>query len=62
MQDYSRRMVDFMALKIGILIAKGLLNGKSMSSNLAFTPVANKVGQNVKKFILRLFRKNTTYY
>ena len=26
-----------------------------MSSNLSFMPVANKVGQKVKKFILRLF-------
>ena len=55
MQDYSRQMVDLVALKFGILIAKWLLNGKSMSSNLAFIPVANKVGQKVKKFILRLF-------
>ena len=45
MKDYSRSMVDFVALKFGILIAKMLFNGKSMSSNLAFMPVANKVGQ-----------------
>ena len=55
MQDYSRPMVDFVALKFGILIAKRLSNGKRMSSNLALIPVANKVGQKVKKFILRLF-------
>ena len=60
MQDYSRPMVDFVALKFGILIAKRLFNGKGMSSNLAFMPVANKVGQKVKKFVLILFRKNTT--
>ena len=52
--------VDIVELKFGILIAKRLFNGKSISSNLAFMPVANKVGQKVKKFILRLFRKNTT--
>ena len=46
-----------MALKFGIRIAKKLSNGNSMSSNVAFMPVANKVGQKVKKFILRLFRK-----
>ena len=45
MKDYSRPMVDFVALKFDILIAKGLFNGKSMSSDLAFMPVANKVGQ-----------------
>ena len=55
MQDYSRPMVDFVALKFGILIAKRLFNGKGMSSNLAFMPVANKVGQKVKKFVLILF-------
>ena len=42
-----------MALKFSILIAKGLLNGTSVSFNHAFMPVANKVGQKVKKFILR---------
>ena len=55
MQDYSRPMVDFVALKFGILIAKRLINGKTMTYNFAFMPVANKVGQKVKKFILRLF-------
>ena len=55
MQDYSRPMLDFVALKFGILIAKRLSNGKYMSSNLAIIPVANKVGQKVKKFTLRLF-------
>ena len=28
-----------------------------MSSNLAFMPVANEIGQKVKKFIIRLFSK-----
>ena len=55
MQDYSRPMVDFVALKFGIHIAKRLFNGYSMSSKLVFMPVANKVGQKVKKSILRLF-------
>ena len=48
MQDYSRPMVGFVALKFGILIAKRLLNGKCMSYNLAFMNIANKVGQKVK--------------
>ena len=53
MQDYSRSMVDFVALKFGILIAKRLFNGKSMSTYIVFTcmSVANKEGQKVKKFI-----------
>ena len=42
-----------MALEFGILIAKRLFNGNSISSNLAFMPVANKIGQKVKKFNLR---------
>ena len=42
-----------MALKFSILIAKRLFNGTSVPSNLAFMPVVNKVGQKVKKFILR---------
>ena len=50
MQDYSRPMVGFVALKFSILIAKRLFNGKSVSSNLAFMSAANKVGQKVKKF------------
>ena len=41
-------------MKFGILIAKRLFNGKSLSSNLAFMPVTNKVGQKVKKIVLRL--------
>ena len=44
-----------MALKFGIILAKRSCNRKSMSYNLAFMPVANKAGQNVKKFIFRLF-------
>ena len=62
MQDYSRPMVGFVVLKFSILIAKRSFNVKSVSSNLAFMPVANKVGQKVKKFILRFFRKNITNY
>ena len=54
MLDYSRPMVDFVALKFGILIAKRLSNRKSMSSNIALIPVANKVCQKVEKFILKL--------
>ena len=49
-----------MVLKFGLLIVKMLCNGKSMSSNVALMPVANKVSQKVKKFILRIFRKNAT--
>ena len=60
MQDYSKPMVDFVELKFSILIAQRLFNGKSVLSNLAFMPVANKIGQKVKKFILRFFRKNIT--
>ena len=47
MQDYSRPMEGFVALKFGILIAKRLSNEKSMSSNLALIPVAKKIGQKV---------------
>ena len=50
MQDYSRPTVDLVVLKFGIPIAKRLSNGNSISSNIAFVPVANKVGQKVKKF------------
>ena len=55
MQGYSRPMVGFVVLKFSILIAKRLFNGKIVSSNLAFMPVAKKIGQKVKKFILRFF-------
>ena len=51
MQDYSKPMVGFVALKFSIFIARMLFNGNSVSSSLAFMPVANKVGQKVKKFI-----------
>ena len=51
MQDYLKPMVGFVALKFSILIAQRLFNGKGVSFNLAFMPAANKVGQNVKKFI-----------
>ena len=60
MQDYSKPMVGFVALKFSIHIAKRLFNRKSVSSNLTFMPVPKKVGQKVKKFILRFFRKNIT--
>ena len=55
MQDYSKPIVGFVELEFSILIAQILFNGKSVSLNLAFMPVANKVGQKVKKFILRFF-------
>ena len=55
MQAYSRPMMDFVVLKFGILIAKRL---KSISSTLAFMPIMKKIGQKVKKFILRLFFRN----
>ena len=55
MQDYSRPMVGFVALKFSILIAKRLFNRKSVSSNLAFMSVANKVGNKVKKSIFKNF-------
>ena len=55
MQYYSRPMVDFVALKFGILIAKRLFNGNRISSILAFMPVPNKIGQKVKKCNLRFF-------
>ena len=60
MQDYSRPMVDILALKFGIFIDKRLFNGNSISSNLSFMPVANKMGQKVKKFNLRFFQKDTS--
>ena len=56
MQDYSKPIVGFVELKFSILIAQRLFfYGKSVSLNLAFKLVANKVGQKVKKFILRFF-------
>ena len=48
MQDYSRPMVDFLALKFGILIAKRLFNGNNISSNLSSMTVTNKMGQKVQ--------------
>ena len=61
MQDYLRPMVDFLALKFGILIAKRLFNGNSILTNHACMLVANKIGQNVKKFNLGFFfQKDTT--
>ena len=55
MQDYSRPMVGFVALKFSKPKAKRLFNGKSVSSNFAFMSVAKKVGQRVKKFIFKSF-------
>ena len=50
MQDYSRPTVDFVVLKFGILIAKRLINGNGISSNISFVPLTNIVGKKVKKF------------
>ena len=55
MQYYLRSMVDFFALKFGILIAKRLFNGNSISTNHACMLFANKIGQKVKKFNLGFF-------
>ena len=61
MQDYLRPMVDFLALKFGILIAQRLFNGNSISTNHACMLVANKIGQKVKKFNLGfIFQKDTS--
>ena len=60
MQDYLRPMVAFLALKFGILIAKRLLNGNSISINHACMLVANKIGQKVKKFNFVFFSER--YY
>ena len=55
MQDYLKPIVGFVELTFSILIAQRLFNRMSVSLNLAFMPVTNKVGQKVKKFILRFF-------
>ena len=60
MQDYLRPMVDSLALKFGILIAKRLFNVNSISTNHACMLVANKIGQKVKKFNLGFFSER--YY
>ena len=60
MQDYLRPMVDFLALKFGILIAKRLFNGNSISTNHAYMLVANKIGQKVKKLNIGFFSER--YY
>ena len=61
MRGYLRPIVDFLALKLGILIAKRLFNGKSISTNHACMLVANKIGQKVKKFNFgSFFQKDTT--
>ena len=51
MQDYLRPMVDSLALKFGILIAKMFFNGNSISTNHAYMLVSNKIGQKVKSSI-----------
>ena len=60
---YARlHMMDVLALKFGIPIAKRLFNGNSISNNHACMLVANKIGQKVKKFNLGIFfQKDTTY-
>ena len=45
-------------LKFDKLIDKRFFNGKGISSTLAFMPIMKKIGQKVKKFILRLFFRN----
>ena len=61
MQDYLRPMVDILALKFGLLVAKRLFNGNSISTNHACMLVANKIGQKVKKFNFKIvFQKYTT--
>ena len=60
MQDHLRPMVDSLALKFAILIAKRLFNGNSISTNHANMLVANKIGQKVKKFNLGFFSER--YY
>ena len=55
MQDYFRPMVDFWALKFGILIAKRLFYGNCISTDHACMLVTNKIGQKVKQFNLGLF-------
>ena len=50
-------MVDFLALKFGILIAKRLFNANSISNNHACMLVVNKIGQKVKKFNLGFFSR-----
>ena len=45
MQDYLKPTVGFVVQKFGIFIAKRLINGNSISSNIAFVLFANKVGQ-----------------
>ena len=57
MQDYSKPMVGFVALKFSMLIAQRLFNGKSVSSNLACMHVANKEGQKVH---FKIFSENIT--
>ena len=55
MQDYLSHMMDFLALKFGIPIAKWVFNGNSISTNHACMLVANEIGQKVKKFNLGIF-------
>ena len=54
-------MLDFLALKFGILIAKRLFNGTSISTDHACMLVVNNIGQKVNKFNLGFFsQKDTT--
>ena len=55
MQDYSRPMKNFVVLQFGILIAKWLFNGNSISSTLACMPVANKIGKKGQKVQCNIF-------
>ena len=62
MQDYLRPMVDFLALKFGILIAERLLNRNSISTNHACMLVANKIDQKVKELNKKFFLSSERYY
>ena len=55
MQDYLRHILDFLALKFGILIAKRLFNGTSISTDHACMLVVNNIGQKVKYSIWDFF-------
>ena len=63
MQDYSRSIVGFVALKFSKLIAEKLFNGTSMTYYLAFMPVTNKVGQRSKihfKIFIKKYNRRLT--
>ena len=61
MQGYLRPIVDVLALKFSLLIAKRLFNGNSISTNHACMLVANKIGQKVKEFNLGSFFSERYY-